>query len=142
MLLYCCFALLLCFFIAVLLYCFLALLLCCYFAMNVCEKMNLAGCYRAKKNLRWQWWLFWIIVIIISASGTIFFDWQFPAEYLDFTVKSISASLGNVVFQNIVLQPQPEFFQGSILIVQIFFQDIYLTVLHLLYSGDKSVGTK
>ena len=99
--------------------------------MNVCEKMNLAGFYRAKKNLRWQWWLFWIIVIIISASGTIFFDWQFPAEYLDFTVKSISASLGNDVFQNIVLQPRPEFFQGSILIVQIFFQDIYLTDLVL-----------
>ena len=75
---------------------------------DFCEETSLNGWfYLAKKNLSWPRRLFWIIVILMSTTGAIFFNLQFLTEFLDLTVlitvKSISASLGNVVFPAIVV---------------------------------------
>ena len=63
--------------------------------------------FLSKPGLSWIRRLFWIIAIIGSVSGAVYFNLMFLKEFFDatvlVTVKSASASLNNVIFPSIVV---------------------------------------
>ena len=92
-----------------------------FFRSTMAAPMNLMNIWRdfaqetslngwsflAKPGLSWIQRLFWILAIVISVSGAVYFNMTFLNEFFAatvlVTVKSVSASLNNVIFPSIVV---------------------------------------